>query len=259
MISCRVTGPSGSWRPEKTGRLLRLDVPEKPLKGSTGGGPAGVLENLRRSPPLRRFPPRNSTKAEVLVCRHDGRTIALKDYGARPFLVRQTVGRYLIRREAAMYRAAGTLPGLPRCLGRIGPFALATEWIEGSSLSSLGPGQVPPMCFDRLAALVDAIHERGIALGDLHHRDVVVDGQGGVHVVDLALAWISGRGWRRRLFEWLRDQDRIAVARMRARFEGTDERAAIAATGVGRGAVRRYEIARRLRRGLDRLRGRRIR
>jgi len=226
------------------------------LKGSTADLSPGDLRSLRRTPFLRRFPPRNSTKAEVLVCRHGDRTIALKDYGARPFLVRQVIGRCLIRREAAAYRAAGEMPGLPRFLGRLGPFALATEWIDARPLAALAPHEVSPACFDRLAAVVDSLHERGIALSDLHHRDVLVDGAGSVYVVDLALAWIAGaRGsrFRRRVFELLRDQDRVALARLRARFTGQDERIAIAA--VGRAAARRYELGRRLRGALDRLRG----
>ena len=227
------------------------------LKSSTADLSAGDLADLRRAPIVRRFAPRNATKAELLVCRHAGRTIALKDYGARPFVVRQLLGRALIRREARAYRSAGGLPGLPRFLGRLGPFALATEWIEARPLAELVPGEVPPQCFERLDATLRALHGRGIAHGDLHHRDVLVDGAGAVWIVDLASAWIAGPragGWRWRVFELLRDQDRVALARLRARFTGQDEREAIAA--VGPGAARRHALARRVRRALDGLRGR---
>lgn len=225
------------------------------MQGSTADLSPEDVELLRRGPFVERIAPRNATKAEVLVCRHAGRTIALKDYGARPFLVRQLIGRYLIRRESAAYRTVGELSGLARFLGRAGPFALATEWIEARPLAALDPQQVSPACFDRLAEIVDALHRRGVAIADLHHRDVLIDDRGSVYVVDLALAWIGGTGWRRRVFEWAREQDLVAVARLRARFSGADPSEAI--EGVGRAAARRHAVGRRLKRTLDLLRGRR--
>ena len=208
---------------------------------------------VARGPILRRIPPRNGTKADLLVLDHAGRRIALKTYAERPLLVRWVLGRFLIRRECAVYRAAGAVPGLARFVGRMGPYALATEWIDARPLASFAPGEVPAACFDRLAKIVDALHRGGIALGDLHHRDVLIDGRGQVHVVDLALGFVGGRGWRGRVFSWLCAQDRIAVARLRARFLGEDERAAIEVAGAA--AARRFTLARRVKSGLERLRG----
>lgn len=208
---------------------------------------------VERGPILRRIPPRNATKADVLVLDHAGRRIALKSYEERPLLVRQGLGRLLIRRECAVYRAAGPVPGLARFVGRMGPYALATEWIDARPLATFSPGQVPAACFDRLASIVDALHHRGVALADLHHRDVLIDDRGAVHVVDLALGFVAGSGWRRRVFSWLCEQDRITVARLRARFLGGDERAAIETEGSA--AARRFRLARRVKSGLERLHG----
>lgn len=201
---------------------------------------------------LRRFPPRNATKAEVLVLDRAGRRLALKTYAERPFLVRQLLGRLLIGRESAVYRAAGEVPGLARFVGRLGPYALATEWIEARPLATFSAGQVPSACFDRLDRILESLHRRGIALGDLHHRDVLIDDRGQVFVVDLALGFVDGAGWRRRVFSWLCEHDRIAAARLRARFLGGDERAAIESAGGA--AARRFALGRRLKRALDRLR-----
>ena len=208
---------------------------------------------VEQGPILRRIPPRNGTKADVLVLDHAGRRVALKTYAERPLLVRELLGRFLIRRECAVYRAAGAVPGLARFVGRMGPYALATEWIEARPLATFAPGQVPAASFDRLAHIVDSLHRGGVALGDLHHRDVLIDARGDVHVVDLAFGFVDGRGWRRRVFAWLRDQDRIAVARLRARFLDGDERGAIGAAGSA--AARRFVLARRLKAVLERLRG----
>src|SRR4029077_1807025 len=88
-----------------------------------------------------------------------------------------------------------------------------------------------PALFDRLDALVGNLHARGVAMSDLHHRDVLVAEDGGVHVVDLAMAYLLGPrpGWfRRRAFARLCAQDRLSAARMRARFTGQSEDEALA-------------------------------
>ena len=66
---------------------------------------------------------------------------------------------------------------------------------------------------------------RNALVADLHHRDVLLGSDGSVFLVDLAMAWVLGKrpGWiRRTVFRYLRDQDLVALARMRARFTGGD-------------------------------------
>jgi hypothetical protein len=215
------------------------------------------LERLRRSEPSKRIPPRNRTKADILVYPFRDASLALKDYSARPWLVRNTLGRYLLRRETAAYRAVGDVDGLPRFLGRVHPFALATAWIDARPLARCSEQEIPPGFFDDLEAVTESIHRRGIALADLHDRDVLLGRTGSAHIVDLAAAWTLGTRpgrVRRAIFEWLCDQDRIAVARMRARFGGGNEQDAI--DSVGERAAARYRRARRLKAAFDRMRGR---
>jgi hypothetical protein len=222
------------------------------------GAPELSIEALGRSAPVKRLPGRNMSKADVLVHAVDGRKIALKDYGARPFIARQTVGRLLVRRECRAYLAAGACPGLASFLGRIGPFALATGWIDATPLAELPPGLVSDAVFDRLDDVIAALHARGIAVADLHHRDVLVGGDGSVHVVDLAAAYVAGvapSGWRKRIFDRLRAQDRLAAARMRARFTGRSEAEALAQLDPG--TVRLWGVGRRIKAAWDRLRGKR--
>lgn len=216
------------------------------------------LERLSALEPLRRIEGRNRTKADILVYQDGESRTAVKDYGPRPLIVRQLLGRYLVRREAAAYRAAAGLDGLPRFLGRLGPFALATEWIEAETLSSLALESVPATTFDRLQRILAGLHERGVALGDLHHRDVLLATDGSVYVIDLATAWILGHRpgpLRRALFLRFRDQDLVALARLRARYGGGDVEAAIDA--VGGKAASRYRRGRRAKVFWDRIRGRR--
>ncbi len=102
-----------------------------------------------------------------------------------------------------------------------------------------------------------SLHERGIALADLHHRDVLVAEDGSIFIVDLAMAWLAGEGAgrvRRAVFRKLVRLDRIAVTRMRARWTGRDPDAAAAAVDPGGAAW--HARVRRFKDLWDRLRGR---
>lgn len=225
----------------------------------SGTSPLAALEPIRTglARPWRRLPGRNFTKADVLLYRLDGLEVAVKDYGPRGFLVRNTLGRLLLRRETRAYRAASGLPGLPRFLGRPGPFRLALERIDAEPLADLRDRPFDDSFFDRLEHRVDALHARGVAHGDLHHRDVLVASDGAIYIVDLAMAWVVGEsagGGRRAVFRRLAALDRVAVARMRARWTGRDVDAA--ASTVSPAAAVWHARGRRIKGALNRLRGR---
>jgi hypothetical protein len=228
-------------------------------ESSTGSlTPDGIRKALIGLAPELRLPGRNLSKADVSLYRVAGRRIALKDYGARPFLARQTIGRLLVGRECRAYLRAGNAPGLAPFLGRLGPFTLATGWIDSVPLADLPGGTAPPEVFDRLDEVIGGLHSRGVVISDLHHRDVLVGKDGSVHVVDLAAAYLLGSrpGYlRRRVFQRLSSQDRLAAARMRARFTGSSEGDALAE--IDPAAVRLWGTGRRIKGFWDRLRGRR--
>jgi hypothetical protein len=160
------------------------------------------LARLDRLDPDRSLPGRNRTKADILKYEVDGRGVALKDYRGRPAWIRATLGRYLIRKESLGYRWAGTVEGLPRFLGRLGPVTLATEWIDAVPLARVA--------------------------GERRFRDRP-------SVL---------RPFRRWLFGHLCRLDRIAAARMRARFTGGDADEAVERAGGG--TSRLYRAGRKL-------------
>ena len=217
------------------------------------------LKRLRATEPVEVIHGRNASKADVGFYRLGGIGLVVKDYSRRPFLIRQTAGRFFTRREAAAYRAAQGVPGIPEFLGRLGPYTLATRWIEGTPLSALAGRRIEPAFFDRAASVLEALHARGIALGDLHHRDVLVAPDGSPWFVDFAMARIAGEraGWlARALFRRFRDLDRVALARIRARFTGADE-ATVVLAAAGSSAAALHSRGRRIKGLWDRLRGRR--
>jgi len=228
-----------------------------PESSTVPGAPPLTRDDLAGLTPERRFPGRNISKADVSVYSVRGRRIAVKDYGARPFFARHTAGRFLIRRECRAYQRAVGVPGLAPFLGRLGPFTLATAWIEATPLADLPAGAVPAAIFDGLDRIIAELHARGVAISDLHHRDVLVGAEGRVHVVDFAASYLLGARpgpFARRVFRRLSTQDRLAAARMRARFTGMPEDVAL--RGVDTTAVRLWGAGRWVKAIWDRLRGR---
>jgi len=221
-------------------------------------GDAEALAGLADATPLRRLQGRNATKADVLFFDLDGDRVAVKTYEARNWIIRNTLGRWLIRREAGAYRMAAGLGALPTFLGRPDAFSLATEWVDAKPLSERKDEELAPEIFDRLSAILDELHGRGVALADLHHRDVLLGEDGALFVIDLATAWVLGnRPWpmRRLLFKRFCESDRVNLARMRARFTGGDVEAAVAS--VSPAAAAWHRRGRKVKAWLDGVRGKR--
>ena len=60
-------------------------------------------------------------------------------------------------------------------------------------------GELSESCFKNLVSLIQDIHERGVAHGDLHQRNILVD-QDRPAVIDFSTAYVEGRvpfldGW----------------------------------------------------------------
>jgi hypothetical protein len=215
-----------------------------------------LLDRLAGAEPVRRICGRNLSKADVLFYELEGRRIAVKTYAPRGILIRATLGRWLISREAAAYEAAAGAEGLPAYLGRPQAYSLATEWVNAEPLRARSGERLDDRVFDRLAAVLDELHGRGVAVADLHHRDVLVAIDGGVWVIDLATAWVLGPRpgpLRRHVFARLCESDRVNLARMWARFTDGDEAAATAS--VSPAAAAWHRRGRRLKNAFDRLRG----
>ncbi len=100
--------------------------------------------------------------------------IVVKFSRAQPFcgLPLEWTGRMLADHEAAIYNALKGVAGIPRFVGRISPTCYAIEYVEARPLDHLET--IPPGLFDRLRAIFDAIHARGVAYGDANKKSNIL-------------------------------------------------------------------------------------
>ncbi len=158
---------------------------------------------------------------DVLLVRHQGRLLVVKDFAQRGLMVRTFLGPWLARRELRAWRALDGHPAVPRFVGAIDRLAFAVEYRPGRTLFGVW-GQ--PLAEGFLAQLEEALsemHRRGVAhldlknrtnvLSDEHGRPVLIDfgsalvfrpGSAQARVLLPLFAWFD----RRALHKWLTKQ-----------------------------------------------------
>lgn len=159
---------------------------------------------------------------DILLVEHHGRSVIVKDYAPRKWIYRVGVGLYSVWREATIYQALEGIPGVPRFLGRIDRYALATEYIPGKGAGEAQPGEVGEAFFARLHATVDAVHRRGVALCDLRNmNNVLISDRGEPYVIDFAASIRRGARWNvvvNALYRLFAQDDRLGVIKLKRRL-----------------------------------------
>jgi hypothetical protein len=130
----------------------------------------------------------------------------VKDFRTRAALWRWTWGIAIIRHELHVLRKLNGMPGIPAGAFRMDRFALAERYVEGSPLRALAAGHVPVSFFERLEALVRAMHARGYAHLDLRNAGNILRDAGGAPVLldfqsAIATRWMPGL--LRKRMEWI--------------------------------------------------------
>ena len=148
--------------------------------------------------------------------------VVLKDFAERGALVRATIGRFSTSREARAYARLGGVRGVPEFFGRIDGTALAMAFVPGTSLRDLPRRSLPASFFEDLERLIAAVHARGVAIADFHHRNVIVrDGDRSPALIDLSMAMVRPATWNligRWLFHQALALDRLAFERIREKY-----------------------------------------
>jgi tRNA A-37 threonylcarbamoyl transferase component Bud32 len=138
--------------------------------------------------------------AEVSAVTLDGTQWVVKDFRRKFWLVRQTIGRYLVRREWRTLLRLQGVPGIPARPFQLDEFGLGYLFEEGRTLSEVRDRKEPlgREYFVALEELAARIHRRGYVHLDLRngknilvtpdHRPGLIDFQAGL--------------WIHRLPEW---------------------------------------------------------
>lgn len=114
-----------------------------------------------------------------------------KDYRDAPFLSRLS-GKISLHWEAVALKRLKGLEGVPVYLGRPKTHLLRMTRVPGIPLDKLKRGELSEVCFHQLQSLVQQIHRRGVAHGDLHMRNVLVHGDN-PYIIDFSTAYVRGR------------------------------------------------------------------
>jgi hypothetical protein len=162
------------------------------------------------------------TRPDLRVVQLDGRKYTVKDFGRSDRLFRRLIAPILIRREHGALMKLRGVKGVPGVVSRIDRYAFATEHISGVSLDSCEPERVDAAFYDRLRSVLDEIHGRGVAHGDLRSQgNVMIDEDGEPHVVDFAACVYYAKGINP-ITRWLFSQfvvaDHYAVLRIKRRL-----------------------------------------
>ncbi len=132
------------------------------------------------------------------------------------------IGRLLVGHESWLYEIVDGVPGIPRFTGRWGDNGFAHEFVEGHELTK---GEwVNDAFFDKLAAVIEALHRRGVAYVDLEKREnILVGDDGDPYLIDFQISWHlpanrGGRTWPARLLmRVLTDADNYHLLKHRRR------------------------------------------
>jgi hypothetical protein len=186
-----------------------------------------------RHPPLSReeiaplvgecfHPARSLGQADLYRLKGESAGWVLKDFAKRPLWIRLLVIRRVVRREARALSALQGVDGVPRSAGCVGPDALVIEKLDAERLPHLGVAHaLDARFFERLRSLVERMHQRGWAHGDLRRKNILCDQGFRPYLIDFATAIYGGPGsgiLRRRLFEHCARIDLIALARIKASY-----------------------------------------
>ncbi len=107
------------------------------------------------------------------------------------FIPLRWLGRLVTRREVRNLRRCDGIDGVPQVLARTGPTTYIYEYIEGTSLDR--KPALPPGFFEKLLAVLQQIHARGLVHFDLHKRgNVLVGDDGRPWIIDFQLATHPG-------------------------------------------------------------------
>ena len=139
-------------------------------------------------------------------------------YKGIPF---QWISRWEARHESIIYQRLQDTGNVPGYIGRVGPTGIMHVFVEGQDLLEGVP--VEEQLFDQIEALLETMHERGIAYADTNKPDNILVGDDGKgYLIDFQISWMQPRfpfsllTWP--VFSLLKDADYYHMRKHRRNF-----------------------------------------
>ena len=158
-------------------------------------------------------------KPDLNQVKVEGRSLMVKDVRRKNFILRWTLGLWLIHKEWKIYSRLKGMKGVPQPVERIDRFAFAMEFIPGRSILRGDP--LPPSFFYDLEQVLQEVHDRGVVHLDLRHKgNILVSENGEPFLIDFNSSFaFKGKGFLRRyLFPLLRWVDDGGLLKLKERI-----------------------------------------
>ena len=168
--------------------------------------------------------------ARVERVRIGGADWIFKDFGSRAFVVRHTVGRFLLGREVRALSQLEGLPGIPSQAFRVDALSMAARFVPGRALADTPDGPFATEFLLALEALLRQVHARGLVHLDTRGGGNLLIGPDGTPgIIDFQAA-LSTRWMPRALRGWFEDMDLSGIYKKWQRWQPDtlgDERQAL--------------------------------
>ena len=168
----------------------------------------------------------HSNQGEVRRFVVDGQVLAIKSPKGRGLA--WTFRQATLAHEYLAYQRLAGLTGFPSCHGLVDRRWLLLDFVPGQPFRD---ARLPDHehFFDQLLATIRAMHERGVAHGDLKRKDnLLVAEDGEPLILDLGAATLLKTGWHplnRRLFDFIRQTDLNAWVKLKyGGYQGVSEK-----------------------------------
>ena len=149
--------------------------------------------------------------AQVFQVDAGGTSWVVKDFSARSFWVRHTIGRMLLGRELRGLQRLTGVDGVPQRAFRIDRFAIAAEFIPGQTLGKVPAEQLTTQFFLDLERLMNEVHARGVVHLDTRGTGNMLRQPDGKPALIDFQAWLSTRWFPASFRRWLGDLDMAGV------------------------------------------------
>ncbi|HMO47543.1 MAG TPA: hypothetical protein PKB14_16115 [Rubrivivax sp.] len=157
--------------------------------------------------------------ARVERVRLDGADWIFKDFGPRRFVVRHSVGRFLLGREVRALRRLQGIDGIPAMAFRVDALSMAARFVPGRPLADIPKGPVSTDFLLALEALLRRVHARGLVHLDTRGGgNLLIRPDGTPGIIDFQAA-LSTRRLPRALRRWFEDMDLSGIYKKWQRWQ----------------------------------------